>query len=356
MKRALLVAGAAIFMAGGATATTATASASAVGAVAGVQIGPADSWALVVNDHGDVAGELSGAGANEGFFWHDGELTEIGPPAGGGEVDVRAMNRDGAVVGEDQVSTLTWHAFAWSGGKLTDLGTAGLDSSAVAINDRGQILGTSDTTAGQTNVVVWHDGTMTTLPGLGGDSQPAAENDAGVVAGSSQTSAGEWHAVVWSKGMLTDLGPGDALAVNGSGQVLVWSYAVGQPATAFLWHDGVKTALPSDLFSVTGLNDEGQVVGTYGSEGSEGFVWSKGKLADLGAFQPTAINDRGQVLGYLTTASGTLGGVVENGTTITLLPTSGTTDTPEAISDTGLVVGLNGAPMSATTWHVPLAR
>jgi probable HAF family extracellular repeat protein len=339
-----------------AVGAAATASASTAGAAAGAQIGPTNSWALVVNDHGDVAGELGGVSANSGFFWHDGKLTNLGSLSNGGDVEVRGLNEYGAVVGEAQAGPLTWHAFAWSDGKLTDLGTAGVNSSAIAVNDQGQVIGTSETAAGQTNAVVWRNGRMTTLPSLGGDSEPRAENSAGVVVGSSQTGTAEWHAVVWSKGKLTDLGPGDARAVNNSGQVLVWRYSATVPASAFLWHDGVKTALPSDVFSVNGLNDKGQVVGTYGSSGSEGFVWSKGKLTDLGAFDPLAINDRGQSVGYLDTASGTLGGVEENGTTTTLSPTSGTTDTPEAISNTGLVAGLNGAPMSATTWHVPSTR
>jgi probable HAF family extracellular repeat protein len=99
------------------------------------------------------------------------------------------------------------------------------------------------------------------------------------------------------------------------------------------------------LWSVTGLNDKGQVIGTYGTEGVNGFVWHDGTMTSLGNVQPLAINDLGQII--------TFGGtVLHNGTTTALSPTD---NRPNAISDTGLVVGLSGAPVGATIWQAPAA-
>jgi probable HAF family extracellular repeat protein len=352
MKRALLVAGAATIMAvGGTTMAQASTTVDTATAVAGVQIGPANSWALAVNDHGDVAGDLSVNNVTEGFYWHGGNSTDLGSLISGGDTEVAAINQHGAVVGEAQAAGGTWHAFLWHGGKMTDLGVAGLNSAASRINDDGQVIGTSSTASGQVDAAVWRDGRMTTLPGLGGYSEVAGENNAGLIVGSSQTASGEWHAVVWSQnGKLTDLGPGTGVAVNNSGQVLVWGFSAEQAEHAFLWHDGRTTDLPSGLWGVTGLNDKGQVVGSIGSEttGIDGFLWSNGTMTDLGAVQPIAINNRGQILIYG-------GSVMENGTTITLSPTSGSGVTPNAISDNGLVVGLSTDMTTATVWQVPLA-
>jgi probable HAF family extracellular repeat protein len=346
MKRVLFVAATAAFLSTGVAAMASAATTTHTAAsVTGTVIGPANSWGVAANSHGAVTGDLQVGKDTQGFVWKNGRFTNLGSLPGGNTL-VGGINASGDVVGESGSSNTAWHAFEWSGGKLTDLGTPGVNSGATAINDRGQIIGETDTADGQILATVWQDGKASTLPGLGGYSQSVAENNAGLIIGNSQTSSGEWHAVVWSHGKLTDLGAGGAVAVNDSGQVLVWGG--GQAPTAFLWQNGKETALPAGLWAVTGLNDKGQVVGTSGSEteGLDGFVWQDGTMTNLGSVQPLAINDRGQILTYGN-------GVIENGTTIALSPTE---NTPSAISGNGLVVGQSGSSLSATVWHVPAAN
>ncbi|MEV2236611.1 hypothetical protein [Micromonospora sp. NPDC049891] len=57
--------------------------------------------------------------------------------------------------------------------------------------------------------------------------------------------------------------------------------------------------LGGDSSYATAMNDRGDVVGrAQGADGIyRGFLWRHGRMIDLGAFSPTDVNDRGQVVG-----------------------------------------------------------
>ena len=73
-----------------------------------------------------------------------------------------------------------------------------------------------------------------------------------------------YHAFVWQNGQKTDLGPGEAKAINGLGQIVGLN---GVSAT--LWKNGqaidLNTQISSNsgwnLKTATGVNDHGQIVG-----------------------------------------------------------------------------------------------
>ncbi|HXW90539.1 MAG TPA: hypothetical protein VEK33_08325 [Terriglobales bacterium] len=235
------------------------------------------------------------------------------------------------------------HAFEWTAGHVTDLGTlpGGLASETVWISDNGLIAGYSengvtDPLTGMTEdrAVLWRNGTIIdlgTLPG-GHESQASVVNSAGQIVGyasndksdpfSYQGWGTETRAVLWENGTIKDLGTlggSDAVAyfVNASGQIAGCSYTDSTPNSTtgvptlepFLWEHGEMRSLGSlggTYGCVSFLNNKGQVAGTstlVGDVVTHPFLWSNGTLTDLGTFggegynYPNYMNDAGEVVG-----------------------------------------------------------
>lgn len=253
------------------------------------------------------------------------------------------------------------HAFQWSNGVKTDLGTlpGGASSAAFWINSSGWITGNSEN--GETDplipglpevrAVLWKGGKIQDLGTLGGSSSfSQAINNRGQITGLALNGipdpfsfyyqflyclpfqicppgATETRAFVWDEedGMqdIGTLGGPDAFPslINQRGQVAGFSYTsaipdpnVGLPPFhPFLWEKGkgmkdlgsfggVQTA------SVNGLNERGEVVGGLllpGDQQVHPFLWDGEKLVDLvappfggpGNGEAGWINDAGEVVG-----------------------------------------------------------
>lgn len=111
------------------------------------------------------------------------------------------INNQGQVVGFSQTASKQMHAFLYSQGKMTDLGTlGGKESMAYGINDRGQVVGTSMTASGKMHAFVWQDGAMTDLNELNTASpgmvlnEATGINDAGQIVGVCITQNKNHHA------------------------------------------------------------------------------------------------------------------------------------------------------------------
>jgi len=258
------------------------------------------------------------------------------------------INNLGQVVG-----TADYHAFLYSGGHMTDLGTllGGNYSHALAINDNGQIIGYSGISGGQERAFLYVGGQMTSL----GASMPTPVdiNNNGQMVGSTFG----LHAFLYSNGVFTDLGSSTrgAYAINNNGQV------AGQNASshAFVYSGGVITdlgTLGGVESSATGINDLGQVVGySYpaGNTAWHAFLYDSGHMTDLGIFpggrgfyiQAHAINNVGKVVGkadgYAFLYSG--GGMVDLNT---LIPrgTGWSLTTADAINNYDQIVGTGFNP------------
>src|SRR6201987_5052465 len=149
-----------------------------------------------------------------------------------------------------------FHAFAWRGEGLVDLGTlrGGKFSFAEGINNRGQIVGVSEN----------------------GQNDPV-------------TGFPEFHAVLWQNGRIFDLGtlggPSSfAGSINNQGQVM-----------------GVSLNDVPDPFSIVGIGSMTTMTQT------RGFLWEHGKKQDLGSLGgpdsfPIFLNERGQVAGMSDTS------------------------------------------------------
>ena len=263
---------------------------------------------------------------------------------------------------------------------ITDLGSLGLGSTPNGINATGEVTGSSYLptlvptpscrpyhnlkpvcTEHPYHAFVWNNGTMTDLGTLGSGNFSAgnAVNSSGEVAGWSDTKADTGQeASVWNGGKVTGLGvPLDSVAagINDSGQVVgSWGTATtgSQP---FLYSNGAITDLPEPGFVATSnlgcqadaINNNAQIAGTcwgwnrkLSSIYADLVLWQNGTVTDLGTLggvrsTATAINGNGQITGWGTTSSGAVDGFLYSNGTMTDLGSFA----PAAINDNGVMVG-----------------
>lgn len=249
--------------------------------------------------------------------------------------------------------------------RLTNLASlGGTSSSGNSINNRGWITGRSNLPGAPVrHATLWRGGSLTDLGTLGGPNSAViwpVKNTTGIVSGITQTAEpdplGEnWscsfffsaatatgHRCVgfrWKDGVMTELSTlggthGFAAGTNSSGQTVGWAENTVHDPTcvppqvlqfrATLWKaDGHVVELPpwedDSVSAATAINDRGQVVGISGicdiAVGELSAIhavrWVNGKpqkLGDIGGNAwntPTAINQRGDIVGFANTAPGT---------------------------------------------------
>jgi probable HAF family extracellular repeat protein len=270
-------------------------------------------------------------------------LTLIAVPANASSVQANALNGGGQVTGAIEFPSQPSHAFLYSQGVMTDLGTLSYpgtslmgDASGQAINAAGVVAGTFAAPLTQ----LWSLGFsgpsagLTALFGLTGFSNCTATgiNTAGLIVGGCSGSAGSPSAVavLYSNGTPTPIGPagGSASAVNDYAQVAAVSSTSG-----FLYANGVVTGIPplastsspAPAASPTAINNAGEVVGWQAvSAGFTGFLYLNGATQALpsvpvSSVLPTAsLNNAGQVVGYTVMNSVTTPFFIANGTTSNL--------------------------------------
>jgi probable HAF family extracellular repeat protein len=245
----------------------------------------------------------------------------LGDPGGGNVAVAASINNIGWIAGDAyQAGNTTEHAELWLGTTF-DLGTLGGPNSAVAWpnkNNRGELAGIAETadvnplgeawSCAQANFptitnhvclgFVWEDGVMSPLPPLPGgvDSYAAGINNHGQVAG-------------WAENGVHDPTCNNAPPVSQFLQfeAVVWGPELGQLTQ-------LSPLSPDPDSAATAINDRGQVVGISGlcanavggTSAQHAVLWEPdGKPINLGNFDggvawntPTAINNRGQVVGF----------------------------------------------------------
>jgi probable HAF family extracellular repeat protein len=288
---------------------------------------PAGGFVQGGNNVGEYVGGILSS-PNTAILWTSPTATPItlSPLGGGGGPSIaNAINDAGAAVGFSGVDALHVHATLWQGDSVKDLGILpGYRSTqATAINSAGVAVGvgTSATAVDIENNPIDHaflfsNGTVTDLGTLGGSSSVAnAINSAGQIVGWSNIPSNTnppSHATLWNSNVSTDLGTlggnnSFAMAINSAGVIvgeaeLASVNIANQPIThATMWKDGLATDLgvleSGTLSNALAINSSGDIVGvsdtfpnnTSPQDVQHAVLWSKGQIIDLNSKLPAAL-------------------------------------------------------------------
>ena len=292
-----------------------------------------------INDHGDIAGWSytdyeSSPPPLHSYLYRDGALHDIGTLGNSFEIIASDINNAGDITGSSKVGDDD-HVFVYAGGVLKDLGSFGGRNLGVTdLNEHGTLIGDASTANGATVPFVNIGDTLVDLntlvdPALGWTIYDVyANNDLGQIVGTG--CQGDTCGVVRLD--LADPVPEPAAAwLLAPGLLcLAWrrrrnqwpAWAAGRCATL-----GLSAALLAPLhghaaalytvqllpqsFNPSDINNAGQMAGTlYAADGrAHAAIYSGGVVTDLGTFggaysYATAINDAGMVAGNFDAPSG----------------------------------------------------
>ena len=154
----------------------------------GSPAGAANTYALGVNSHGDVAGSWDDPARTHAAVWSGGALFALPGLPGATSTEAYKINDRGVLVGRSGE-----RAVAWVDGAIQDLGTlpGGVFSIARDVNNQGEIVGESQHPNAGSQAFVWRDGAMQALPtpGAGGQSYANGINERGDMVGMWITAA-----------------------------------------------------------------------------------------------------------------------------------------------------------------------
>ena len=274
--------------------------------------------AEAINNRGDVVGWSSffdpavNSNRTHAVMWQNGEMIDLGE---GIAFDVNARGTVlGSIAGYNGIALLK--DGAWR--------SAGFVGAPMAFNKFELIAGWY-TASGFPRAFLMGDGVVTDLGTLGGPSSSATDiDDHGRVVGYAATAGGYDHAFLYERGRMTDLGTlaggnvSRAAAINNHGVVVGEAWNANGSALPFIYDGAMRLLFPAPLGTKAwAINDRGDVVGTYA--GTQSFLYEDGMLTILESIPqvraagwvqliPTAINDRGWIVGMGRTSAPVLPG------------------------------------------------
>ena len=272
-------------------------------------LGGRNAFAAAVSQGGRVSGcAETASGEIHAFVWYGGEMADLGRGAeAAGNSCALAVNDSGLAAGRASTGELV----LWKDGGVTSLGFGG---NVGDMNEQGVVVGARKE-GDATRPFVYRDGAVTELGGPATRGEAAAINSRGQIVGSI-----DGRAFLYDGGELRDLGTlggnmSTARAINASGEIVGQSAnEFGQP-TPFI-HRGTMQALPGPSYSsAVAISASGKVAAS--GEGKYGYVVSGNTvtaLSDVPAvvaagwrkLEPTAMNDRGWIVGNAENKDGDL--------------------------------------------------
>ena len=291
-------------------------------------LGGSQSFAYAVNDAGEVVGLswLTGDLSSHSFLYSNGIMTDLYPLNSQSlrTVGPTSINNAGQIASGLIVSGVYVPAILnGRTGQVTLTGTLGgvtsygFNGVATAINNVGNAVGYSYIDGINRHAFLYSNNMITDIGSFGGYSAAVAMNDEGVIVGfASDQVSGVAHAFVYTNGVMTNIHPATesyARGVNNQGQVVGEFLTADQRAFhAFLYSEGSFTDLSPAGTGETvafAINNQSQIVGiTSIANGQHAFLYDKGLLLDLNALIQQGlsweltwafgINNRGQIVGY----------------------------------------------------------
>lgn len=310
------------------------------------------SSATAINDRGDVVGSgYSGSYDSHGFSWSHGVLTALPDTA---RAPFR-INNAGQIAG-----TLPGRFYSPGFVRRPDGTVVALDFSTSDQNERGEVVGTGPVAGGGSHAKLWRDNHTFDLGAPAGHTSDARAISAnGWILGEVQNSSrSDDYFARWIHGRWVPLPTpsGYGSDINSRGDVVGWATNADGVTHAMLWQGDRAIDLdPSDpLSQAVAVNDAGQILGdTFDPVTNIGriLLWDHGQRFDLGTFgglfaRPIALNERGDVIVATSTAAFRRA----NGRTVRL----GGSANPTAINNRGQVVGsilLPGDTSHAALWN-----
>jgi probable HAF family extracellular repeat protein len=291
----------------------------------GPQIGGDQSWALDVNDFGEVLGERE-VGSSKTFFLYDRNdvLTDIDAAVPSWSLsDAGALNNAGQVVGYGYAGAAGLRGFRWSAaGGIERLDPPSSSASytlsyAFGINDAGEAVGMSLLTDGF-RATTWRPGAGTGDPLQVQDvtfTKATDINELSDISGVGTFLDGTISGLIWNSVVhrFGSLGGDDieANAINESSHVVGYSKDEDGVTRPFLWDGGDIMALDipdSDYGVAWDINDEGYIVGERQTLSGQviATLWTpQGAVRDLPALggegmnsYARGINKDGAIVGF----------------------------------------------------------
>ncbi len=243
-------------------------------------MGGSQSHAFSINDSGLIVGDsnLSGDTAEHAFLYSNGTMTDLGT-FGGIYSFAYAINSSGQITGTSTDTAGAYHGYLLSPpnsdlSAAADMGSlGGTQTAGLAINTSGQVVGFSTVTADNkvTHAILYSTANglvdlNTLIPASSGWTLITAWgiNDAGQIAGEGINASGEHHAF-----LLAPAGPPADLVIKNnapstvkSGQKLTYAIAVANKGPNGAAQVVVADTLPAGLTLLSATATQGTCTGT----------------------------------------------------------------------------------------------